>query len=135
MTSDIEKLEKRTDNIITITGNFADPAWYSEATAVVKILCKRDRDFTTDDAWELLDHTGLKTPEPRALGAIIRKLSKDGSILSTGQYKKSIRKECHRRPLAVWRPVRPRLYALPDDWDLIKAQASEDDNSRIAVVD
>lgn len=131
-TSIIDALERRTDQAVYAAGSFADQDWLREARAVVALLCKRGQDFTTDDVWNLLEHSGLKTHEPRALGAIIRELVKGRKIESTGTYKKSLRKECHRRPLAVWRP---RNNRMPDDWADMKAQAQDGDNTRISAVD
>ena len=98
-------LENLTDAAVNRAGNNADITWLNEARSAVKLLIRKGEDFTTDDVWELLEGVNAYTHEPRALGAIIRELSKDGAIYSTGGYRKSIRKECHRRPLAVWRPV------------------------------
>lgn len=102
----IDQLERQTDKAVALAGSHANPDWNREAEATVSILCKRGQDFTTDDVWQLMEQTGLTTREPRALGAIIRKLAKDRLIYQTGGYRKSLRKECHRRPLAVWRPVK-----------------------------
>lgn len=107
-TNIIDALEEDTNNAVNIAGAYANPAWYQEAEATVSILIRQGNDFTTDDVWELLEHTGLRTPEPRALGSIIRFMAKEGLIKATGSYRKSLRKECHRRPLAVWRPVNRR---------------------------
>lgn len=98
-------LELQTDAAVNRAGNNADITWLNEARSAVKILCKQGNDFTTDDVWDLLQGVNAFTHEPRALGAIIREMSKTGAIYSTGGYRKSIRPECHRRPLAVWRPV------------------------------
>lgn len=83
----------------------ADAQWWREAAAAISLLCKRGTPFTTDAVWFLLDKSGVKTHDPRALGAVVRAACKDGLIRPTGEYHKSTRKECHRRPLAVWRPV------------------------------
>lgn len=98
----IDELEKRLDRTLYAVGAFADRDWYSEANEAVKVLIRRGNAFTTDDVWKLLEHTGLTTPEPRALGSIIRIFAKDKKIKPTGGYVKSMRKESHRRPLAEW---------------------------------
>lgn len=103
--TDIFKQEKATERAITIAGNFADQQWYSEAIAALDVLCKRGEDFTTDELWRLLEGVEVKTLEPRAMGDVIRRAARSHKIFSTGGYRKSIRKECHRRPLAIWRPV------------------------------
>jgi hypothetical protein len=98
-------LEDEVQRVIDSAGAFADPKWYKEAEATVTLLCRRGEDFTTDDVWQLMEHTGLKTPEPRAMGSIMRQLSKERLIVPTGMYRKSLRPACHRRPVAVWRPI------------------------------
>ena len=60
--------------------------------------------FTSDDVWHWLEVWDVESPrEPRALGAVIRKMARDGQIRSTGDFVKSTRAECHGRPVAVWR--------------------------------
>lgn len=104
----IDALERQTETAVTFAAAFADPTWYRAAEYTVERLIRRGDDFTTDDVWQLMRETGLSTPEPRALGAIIRQATKSRRIISTGTYRKSMRPECHRRPLAVWRPVNYR---------------------------
>jgi hypothetical protein len=101
----ITELEKQKDRAIYVVGAFADQDWKKEARAAVRILCRTGDDFTGDDVWRLLAGVSASTPEPRALGAIIKEAAKDGLIHATGEYRKSIRKESHRRPLQVWRPI------------------------------
>lgn len=103
----ITQLEKSTDNAVFTAGAFADRDWYSEATATVELLIRRGEDFTTDDVHEILDQLSVETHEKRALGAIMRHFSKKG-VISAISYRKSLRPECHRRPVAIWRP-RPAL--------------------------
>lgn len=98
----ITQLEKHKDRAIYAAGAFADKDWKQEAHEAVKILVKSRRAFTGDDVWRLLEHTGLKTSEPRALGAVIHGFAREGLIVPTGNYVKSMRKESHRRPLQEW---------------------------------
>jgi hypothetical protein len=97
--------ESQTTLAIDMAGIFANPDWFNQAELAVQRLIHQGTYFTTDDVWELLKESGLTTPEPRALGSVIRQFAKDRQIVATGSYRKSIRPECHRRPLAVWRPV------------------------------
>lgn len=106
MEIDLTKLEGIKDRAVYVAGAFADAAWVNEATAAVEVLCRLGNDFTGDDVWRLLAGTNARTPEPRALGAVITKFAREGLIYPTGYYRKSIRKESHRRPLAVWRPTK-----------------------------
>lgn len=98
----ITELEKHTDRAINTAGAHADKDWKHEAHEAIKVLIKSRHTFTGDDVWRLLEHTGLKTHEPRALGAVIKGFAKEGLIVPTGNYVKSMRKESHRRPLQEW---------------------------------
>lgn len=105
VSAEIAVLERVKDRAVYAVGVFADPLWKREAEAALALLCKIGNDFTGDDVWRLLEGVGVKTEEPRALGAIITKYAKDGLIVPTGVYRKSERRKSHRRPLAIWRPV------------------------------
>lgn len=107
-----------TQTAIDFAGIFSNSDWYGEAESTVAELVKRGEDFTTDDVWRLMARTGLSTPEPRAMGAVIRQFANDRQIVPTGSYRKSTRVECHCRPLAVWRPVnyKHRIGGQNDTW-------------------
>ena len=91
------------DEAIEAAGRNAHPEWVRIATRAVLYAAKRNpQGFTTDDVWALLeDRQGPK--EPRALGAILRRLKGQGRIVSTGTYRKSSRTACHGRPVLIWR--------------------------------
>lgn len=80
----------------------ADPRWIDTCTKIVRHLASLGGRFTTDDVWDLLEETGLSTKEPRAMGAVVRKLSSDRVIVGAGEYWVSRRPECHQRPVKVW---------------------------------
>lgn len=80
----------------------ADKDWMRAARDAVAALALAGGSFTTDDAWKLLREVPVPR-EPRAMGAVIRELARMGLILPTGEYRKSERPDCHRRPVAVWR--------------------------------
>jgi hypothetical protein len=101
-----ELLDQITNEAVQKAGDNANVPWIREATACVSLACKLGKPFTTDKVWELLSHTGVKTHDPRALGAVMRAAAKDRLIIHTGRYVQSLRKDCHRRPLAVWEPAR-----------------------------
>lgn len=77
----------------------ADPEWLALAERAVLAVSKEKGEFTVDDIWELIP----ACREPRALGAIIRRMSKQGIIVATGRYKESSRSACHHRPVLIWR--------------------------------
>lgn len=81
----------------------ADPLWKKRALQIVQGLAARREEFTTDAVWSHLEHMGLGVREPKALGAIIQQAARSGMIESTGRYVKSVRPECHARPIPVWK--------------------------------
>lgn len=88
--------------IDTVEANAHDE-WLATADRIVRHLAAVGLPFTTDDVWSRLDARGVTTHEPRALGAVIRKAARRGLIATTGDYRKSVRPECHARPVAVWK--------------------------------
>ena len=110
----IDEMEHKTEKAINLAGAFANEKWYSEAESAVNLLIKKGEDFDSDEIWRLLSHFDVKTKEPRALGAIMRKYAKDNKIINVG-YRKSTRPECHRRPIAIWRPVRQKSQKMYGD--------------------
>lgn len=83
----------------------ADKDWRRLATQAFRVVLLTHDQFTTDDVWNLLDREHVHTHDRRAMGAIVREFSRSGAIVSTGDYVKSKRVECHSRPVAVWRPA------------------------------
>lgn len=93
-----------TDAAIATAGRGADPRWVHWADRAIRHAAARAARFTTDDVWDLLETWEVDPPrEPRALGAVLRRLAREGVITSTGTYIKSSRVECHKRPVVVWR--------------------------------
>lgn len=112
-TSLIDALEQQTDRAVHYAGAFAEPEWYRAAEYALEVLIRRGNNFTTDELHKELQNYEVSTHEPRALGAIIRQASKNGLIRSTGQFKKSTRPECHRRPVSIW-AVTTKGYSYDD---------------------
>lgn len=80
----------------------ADQEWLIMATGIVKTLAAGGFPFTTDRVWSMLERIPVATHEPRALGAVMRKLARQGVIRTTGEYVKTQRREAHSRPIPVW---------------------------------
>lgn len=77
--------------------------WIQRARDTVKLIALARFDFTTDEVWDALGED--RPDEPRALGAVMKAMARDGIIRATGEYRKSGRVDCHARPVAVWRVV------------------------------
>lgn len=73
--------------------------WKVEAFDAVEQLCQKQRFFTADDVWDLVDR-GI--PERRALGGVMRKAQFAGLCRSTDRVRKSVSSVNHHRPLTVW---------------------------------
>lgn len=80
----------------------AHPTWLDLARAVV-LAQPPGSLFTTDVVWVALGDTDVRTHEPRALGAVMRGLQRDGDVVNTRRYEPSQRPKCHARPVPVWR--------------------------------
>ena len=95
------------EEAIERVGLNADQQWAKEAYKVVILLSLNRMDFTTDHVWEWMNelHPALTTHEPRAMGAVMRKASSDRLCVPTERYSKSLRPECHRRPIRIWQGI------------------------------
>lgn len=78
--------------------------WVQKAIKAIRWLCKHKQEFTTDHVWKVLQKVNVPEPkEPRAMGAAMRRAQSMGLIFATDKTTKSVRSDCHRRPLTVWR--------------------------------
>ena len=77
--------------------------WIERARDAVQLVALARFDFTSDEVWDALGED--RPDEPRALGAVMKAMARDGLIRATGEYRKSARVDCHARPVAVWRVV------------------------------
>ena len=87
----------------------ADLDWLAMAEAAALSL---RGSFTTDDVVALFPEGGPETHEPRALGAVMRRLAKAGAIRATPHYIESKSETCHRRPKRVWESVEGHARAV-----------------------
>jgi len=85
--------------------NACDPDWDRAAEEAVRAVARRQPTLTTDDVWALLEASDARTHEPRALGAVMRRMAEAGVIAATERYTKSQRPVCHSRKIQVWRSL------------------------------
>ena len=95
------------DDAIERVSKHANPQWKAMAMTTAENLARALQEFTTDDVWFVMGTMGSLTHEPRAMGAITTEAKRRGWIEPTGRYVQSQRKECHARPVLVWRS---RIY-------------------------
>jgi hypothetical protein len=58
-------------------------------------------EFTTDDVWDWIERNApVAVHDRRALGPIMQRMARAGTIRSTGRYIASVRRHC--APVMVW---------------------------------
>ncbi len=102
----LDEAIKERDQAIERSEDHAHAEWLAMALLTVQKMGLLGGTFTTDDVWRWLDHYGVTTHEPRAMGAVMKRAVKDGLIEPTGVYVKSTRKVNHARPQVQYRGVR-----------------------------
>lgn len=93
-----------TQAAIELAREHAHQVWVRKARRIVEHLAAKRQFFTTDEVWSELAKTGLSTPEPRALGAVMQAAVRDEIIIATGRYWPTKRPSAHKRPVAVYMP-------------------------------
>jgi hypothetical protein len=76
-----------------------DPTWAEAAESIIVELARTGRHFTSDDIMEHLTDVESETPDPRALGPIVKRALTRQWIARTG-YEPSRRR--HGTPIAVY---------------------------------
>lgn len=81
----------------------APPDWMERAFQAAKHVATIRDEFTTDAIWYLVG----APPEPRAMGAVMRRIQVAGLARPTDRTVESKREECHARPVRVWQSLIP----------------------------
>lgn len=105
MTDSLLSPDALRDDAIDRVEAATDLDWWTAATTVTRQLSQSHKFFTTDDVWFALRELQVHTPEPRAMGAVIRFARSHGWILPTGVWVRSRRPACHSRPISRWRSL------------------------------
>lgn len=93
--------ERARDEAVDRVERNAPDAWKRRALEAVRYVASRRGEFTTDAVWDLVG----TPPEPRAMGAVMQAAARSRICAVTDRTHKSVRKECHTRPLAIWRSL------------------------------
>ena len=80
----------------------ADADWKSVAYATGFQLAQRQQSITSEEIFDAMP-SDVGTHEPRAMGAVMRKLSKDGVISPSNEFVRSTSVRGHGRPSRVWK--------------------------------
>lgn len=86
----------------------ANQEWKDKALQTIEYLAVSEFDeFTSDEVWEFLElkFPDVKTHQPSAMGAIIKKASSLGFIKPTKRFVESTRPSSHARPIRVWKSL------------------------------
>lgn len=95
--------ERRRDEAMERVSGHAPTDWTYWATRAIRYVAERRPELTSDPVWRVLEDWAIPPPpEPRALGPLMKAACVRGWLLQTGRVHKSVRPECHRRPLAVY---------------------------------
>lgn len=79
----------------------ADPDWLSSALVAARQVCVDRAEFTTDHIWERL--ANVEAPhEPRAIGAVMRRVKKNEWARPTDRTRPSSMPQNHKRPVRIW---------------------------------
>lgn len=76
--------------------------WCEAVYGVVRQIALRNEFFTTDDVWKAARAFGAPKTDPRVMGAVMRRISRDDVAYRTRHWRESTRPACHRRPIALW---------------------------------
>lgn len=87
------------DAKITQADDHADAEWRDHADSIIRAHARTGCDFTTDEVMETLAAGPFSTHEPRALGAVVKRLISQGVIVQTG-WARSRRR--HASPIPVY---------------------------------
>jgi hypothetical protein len=99
-----EESTRRRDAAMHRVDEHAPTTWKECAESAIRWVAERREEMTTDPVWYVLDSWSVPfPPEPRALGPLMKSACKWGWLEQTGRVHKSVRPECHRRPLAVYK--------------------------------
>ncbi len=98
----IDRVEKNTN-----------PDWAEAAYLACCLVAEEQPLFTTDNVWQKMSYLypQFQTHEPRAIGAVMRRVAREDKICGTDDYVKSNRPECHHRPQMIWKSL---IHELPE---------------------
>ena len=92
------------DEAIDRVETHANREWKEVAYLTAIEVGKRQGTFTSEDVWDAI--SGVTTHEPRAMGAVMRRLRKENIIMPTDTFVISTSPLGHGRPSRVWRFIR-----------------------------
>lgn len=106
-TFDASKGATARDQAIEAIDEATSEEWKRKALEAVRIVAAQRAEFTTDPVWYVLEkQMNVPAPkDPRAMGPLMRKATTLNICATTDRTVKSVRAECHRRPITVYRSL------------------------------
>lgn len=98
---DLAEARRARDRAVAAVGDHANDAWMAAARQAALDLAATGSEFTTDDIAQRMPGD-VTTHEPRALGAVMQRLSREGAIVPVG-WRGSSSTVCHGRIKRLWR--------------------------------
>lgn len=117
------------DEAIARVDAHADVDWKAQAYATGIRIAEREEYLISEDIWQALVDAGVHTHEPRAMGAVMKRLSRSKVIAPTDRFITSPSPLGHGRPSRMWESLiwpgrdrtleksdsKPRLIVRPSD--------------------
>ena len=97
MTATLFDAQREADEAIAQVEANADLEWRDRAYNALCDWLRTHPTFHTDDIWTVLD----EPREARAFGAVVRRVSREGLMVQSGQFRPSVRSRGTQKP--VWR--------------------------------
>lgn len=94
--------ERKKQEGINLSYHNSDSIWKKAAGEALIAVAKQNQSFTTDEVWAYLANLGIHTGENRAIGGVIQSGIRAGVMVHTGNYRKTDRKEAHKRPISIY---------------------------------
>lgn len=103
MSSDVTAATRARDQALAAVLGAAEQDHRAAIEDALWAMVEQGAEFTTDNLILAMGESYRLLPEPRLLGAVLRGWRHKGLIEPTGRYVQSTRRECHARPVMVWR--------------------------------
>lgn len=98
-TKGVRRGDAERDEALARVESGADPEWLAKAERVIRTLAYSGVPFIADDIWEWMP-VDAGSVDPRAVGPVMMRLAREGTIVKTGQIKSSQRR--HSSPMTEW---------------------------------
>jgi hypothetical protein len=95
------EIVKQRDNAIDTVEAHANEDWAENAYITGMRLARHQTTLMSEDIWDAMNTTE-QTHEPRAMGAVMRRLHRDRVITPTEVFTRSTSPRGHGRPSRIW---------------------------------